>query len=153
MDKSTQGKKSRSKGKAFELKVRSDLEKDGWIVSKWCNNVSEPFEKDIGEFIRKLVPAKAQYNPFFKRIVGEGSGFPDFMIYKKLDEFITPNGEYAVDCYNIMGVEAKSGIGLDKKEKEKCRWLLKNNIFSKIIVATKGIKRGQIVYTEFKNAD
>jgi hypothetical protein len=147
MDKSTQGKKSRSKGKAFELKVRADLEKDGWIISKWCNNVSEPFEQDIGEYIRKLIPAKAQYNPFFKRIVGEGSGFPDFIVYRKCEMVSVCNEK----SYHIFGVECKSGAGLDKKEKDKCRWLLENKIFCKIWIATKGEKRGQIVYTEFKN--
>jgi len=37
--KRTQGKKNRAAGGRFELKVRAELEKQGWIVSKWQNNV------------------------------------------------------------------------------------------------------------------
>ncbi len=38
------GKKSRSQGSRFELKVREDLESKGWVVDKWSNNVE--FEED-----------------------------------------------------------------------------------------------------------
>ncbi|MCH7568478.1 MAG: hypothetical protein IIA87_03570 [Nanoarchaeota archaeon] len=48
----------------------------------------------------------------------------------------------------VIGVEVKSNGYLDKIEKEKCRWLLDNNIFSKILIASKGDKRGEIVYKE-----
>lgn len=71
------GKKSRAQGKAFENKVRADLEKRGYIVCKWTNTV------DLVN--KKLIPAKAQYNPFFKRIVGEGSGFVDFIAFKRVE--------------------------------------------------------------------
>ena len=50
----------------------------------------------------------------------------------------------------IMGVEAKSNGYLTKEEKEKCKWYLDSNIFSKILIAKKGKKRGQIEYIEFK---
>ena len=33
------GRKSRAKGAKFELEVRKDLEKSGWAVAKWTNNV------------------------------------------------------------------------------------------------------------------
>jgi hypothetical protein len=33
------GKNSRAKGKAFELKVRHDLESKGWIVVRWDKQV------------------------------------------------------------------------------------------------------------------
>ena len=62
------GIKSKKIGAQFELEVRADLEKSGWIVSKWNNNVEEieginmPFEK------AKLVHAKPKYNPFTKKI-------------------------------------------------------------------------------------
>ena len=39
MDKKKQGKKNKASGARFELKVREDLEKKGWIVDKWSNNV------------------------------------------------------------------------------------------------------------------
>ncbi len=35
-------------------------------------------------------------------------------------------------------------------EKEKCAWYLKNKIFSKILIAKKGKKRGEIEYMDFK---
>ena len=38
----------------------------------------------------------------------------------------------------------------DKEEKEKCKWYLENNIFSKILVAKKGEKRGEIEHIDFK---
>ncbi|MEK6895630.1 MAG: hypothetical protein AABX48_03850 [Nanoarchaeota archaeon] len=33
------GKKSRASGAKFENKVRENLERMGWIVAKWTNNV------------------------------------------------------------------------------------------------------------------
>ena len=38
---------------------------------------------------------------------------------------------------------------LSKEEKEKCRWYLKNGVFSAIWIAKKGKKRGQIEYDDF----
>ena len=50
----------------------------------------------------------------------------------------------------VIGVESKMDGKLDKIEKQKCRWLLKNNIFSKILIAQKGEKRGEIIYGAFE---
>ena len=141
------GKKSRKDGKAFEVKVRKNLENKGWIISKWGNNVElftdEHDNQDIHTKEGKLIPAKSQYNPFFKRIVGEGSGFPDFIAFRIS----------GCNCDNqyreIIGVECKTGRGLDKIEKDKCKWLIDNNIFSKILIAKKGEKRGEIIYEEY----
>jgi len=36
---SIRGKKSRAAGARFEAKVREDLEKEGWIMARWTNNV------------------------------------------------------------------------------------------------------------------
>ena len=80
---SIRGKKSRAAGGRFELKARKDLEKDGWVVSKWQNNVED------GE----LIPAKRKFNPFLK-ILGLGTGFPDFIAFK------TKKG-----LYDVIGVE------------------------------------------------
>ena len=55
------------------------------------------------------------------------------------------------NMYIIYGVECKSNGKLDKEEKEKCKWLLSNNIFSKILIASKGKKRGSIDYKQFEN--
>ena len=127
------GKSSRAKGKLFEKKVEADLEKDGWTVIK--------FNKQVDLAANKLVTARAQYNPFFKRIVGEGSGYPDFVCLRYL---------YHGNIYEVIGVESKVSGKLDKIEKQKCNWLLKNNIFSRILIASKSEKRGQIKYEEYK---
>ena len=140
------GKKSRRLGKEFEVEVRKDLEKQGWIVSKWSNQIKDG----------KIVPAKGQYNPFFKRIVGEGSGFPDFICFRKSQFPISAeiyhellqdsNGE--MPFYEVIGVESKMKGKLDKIEKEKCAVYFMNKTFSKILIASKcaeGVK-----YEEFK---
>jgi len=130
VDKKLQGKRNRRKGSEFERKVRLDLEKNGWIVSKWNNTIEQG----------KLIPAKRKFNPFL-RVLSIGNGFPDFIAFKHSDK----NSEYS---YDIIGVECKVGKYLDKSEKEKCKWLLDNKIFSKILVAYKGKKRGEICYKE-----
>ena len=163
-DKKTQGKKNRRSGAVFELKVRKDLESRGWIVDKWSNNVE--FTDDLKECLEelplggevpvgKLIPAKRKYNPFNKAL-SIGVGFPDFIAFKKnllakrlmkskgVDEFAEKTS------YEVIGVEAKSNGYLDKTEKEKCKWLLDNHIFSKVLIASKGKKRGEIIYTEYR---
>jgi len=124
------GKQSRAQGAKFELKVRTELESQGWIMDKWTNNV------DLEE--NKIVKAKRKYNPFKKMLV-VGTGFPDFIAFKKLDK-----------NYEVIGVESKMNGTLSKIEKEKCVWYLKNEIFSKILIAKKGEKRGGIEYLNFK---
>lgn len=130
---STRGKKGRAAGKRFELKVRSELERTGYFVVKWTNQV------DLEN--NKLIQAKSKYNPFLKRVMSEGSGFPDFLAY-------TSGVETEVD-----GVEAKLGKYLDSTEKEKVKWLLKNKVFKRIRVAFPGKKRGEIEYEEFINEE
>lgn len=111
---------TRAKGMRFEAKVRKDLESRGFIVSKWQNNV------DLNE--GKLVPARqGKY-----RLTS--TGFPDFISYMKLKN---------VAVY-IFGVECKVRGYLTKKEKEKCKWLIQNNIFDEIFIAKKD--RNQIAY-------
>ena len=123
------GKTSRAQGARFELKVREKLESNNWIIDKWTNNV------DLEE--GKLVKAKRKYNPFKKMLI-VGTGFPDFIAFKLIGE-----------KYDIIGVESKINGILSKIEKEKCRWLLNNKIFSEILIAKKGEKRGQIEYIDF----
>ncbi|MDP2628483.1 MAG: hypothetical protein Q8P15_01140 [Nanoarchaeota archaeon] len=124
------GKKSRSAGANFELRVRKDLEDKGRIVDKWTNNID--FEKN------KIVPAKRKYNPFKKMLV-VGTGFPDFVSIKHIHD----------EVYSVIGVEVKTNGTLSKEEKQKCAWYLKNKIFSEIWVAKKGQKKGQIEYDNF----
>jgi len=161
IDKKTMGKRSRVAGKRFENKVREDLENKEWIVDKWTNNIGmwnnegkevikknniyiiKKTEKEIKfkEIIfDKLIPAKPKYNPFTKRLMMNSAGFPDFIIIRPHEGI----------CFDVMGVESKMSKYLDKEEKEKCKWLLENKIFSKILIAYKGSKRGQILYKNFE---
>ena len=142
-DKKTLGKKSRAAGQRFELKVRKDLEEKGWIVAKWTNNV-EFMCTHKEHCCAILVKVK---NKFLGpgRPMMLGAGFPDFICFRRRKPT-----NYVDKSYDLIGVESKMRGILDKQEKEKCKWLLDNHIFSKILIASKGTKRGQIVYKEFK---
>ncbi len=124
------GKKSRSKGARFELRVRTDLERKGWVVNKFGNNID--LEKD------KMILAKKKYNPFLK-FMAIGTGFPDFISTKNVTG----------DVYHVEGIEVKTNGILSKEEKQKCRWYLQHKVFSKIWIAKIGKKRGEIEYTDF----
>jgi len=152
-EKSKRGKKSRAAGQRFEAKVRQDLESKGWIVSKWMNTVDCDRDGKIG----KLVPAKRKYNPFMKAMT-IGTGFPDFVCFKRIKkEEETIDGtslpkEYQNDnskFFEVIGLEVKSNGYLDQIERGMCLWLLENKIFSKIWIAKKGSKRGEIEYVDF----
>jgi len=167
-----QGKKNKASGARFELKVRKDLEDKGWIVSKWMNNI-ELWESewrknynDTPEMKGKLIPAKHKFRGLGIPMA-IGTGFPDFIVFrpmeieayqsnekimKILEEFnnlITEESKNKM-FYEVNGVEVKSNGYLKPEEKEKCKWLLDNNVFSKILIAKKGTKRGEIIYREFK---
>ena len=132
-----QGKKNQQAGARFERKVRADLEDKGWIVSKWQNNVEFYIDAQKSPHVfGKLIPAKQG------RFRKTSTGFPDFICMKRISMIPAPN-------YEVFGVEAKSKGYLSKEEKEKCKWLLDNNIFNKILIASKGKKRGSIEYNEF----
>ncbi len=112
------GKKSKKSGLDFEAKVRADLEERGWIVCKWVNNI------DLIQ--KKIIPAKRKFNPFSK-VMALGTGFPDFICFQRNEK-----------GYIIWGVECKSNGQLDREEKEKCAFLIENNIFSEVVIARKG---------------
>lgn len=162
------GKASRAAGQRFELKVREDLEKKGWIVDKWSNNVEFYNDEDVHDlpFTKgRLVKVK---NKFLGpgRPMMLGAGFPDFIafrtkyILRDVSGINPKNNEiyYVQECSlgkkywikELISVESKMRGILDKQEKQKCKWLLDNNIFSKILIAQKGEKRGEIIYKEFK---
>lgn len=126
-EKSKIGKKSRIDGAKFELVVRLELEKKGWVVIKNPNNVIE--DKDN---IKHFKQGKSKYNPFTKRLMMNSGGFPDFLCYRTME--LTPIDE---NHYEIIGVECKTNGKLDKEEKEKVKWLLEKKIFSKILIASK----------------
>jgi len=131
------GKRSKSAGLRFELRVRKDLEDKDWIVDKWSNNV----DLEIG----KVIVAKKnwKFNPFRKIMMplAQGTGFPDFICFQKM-------GDY----YKVIGVEVKKNGILSKVEKEKCKWLLDKEVFSEIWVG-KGVKEGRrlgVRYDDFR---
>jgi len=119
------GKKSKSKGGVFELKVRKDLEAKGWIVDKWTNNV------DLDE--GRVVGAKRKFNPF-KKVMTIGTGFPDFVCFRLIGD----------RQYNVAGFEVKTNGMLSKVEKEKGGFLLKQKVFNDVFIAKKGEKRGTL---------
>lgn len=131
------GKKSRAAGQRFERKVREDLEKRKWIVSKWMNNVKDG----------KLVQSKAKFRGN-KIPMAIGTGFPDFLVFRRRTE------TKGVVNYEIIGVESKINKYLDKKERKNCEWLLDNKIFDKIFVAYKVKKKNRVkvLYKKFKKS-
>lgn len=169
--KKTQGKKNREAGARFELKVRADLESKGWVIDRWTNNVEwleDNINKPPEEREGKLITAKPKTLFINGRrvIINMWTGFPDFVAFtnRRYMGEIFENGGFGIplvasdgktpmnepqERYAVMGVECKSNGYLTKEEKEKCKWLLEKNIFSKILVAKKGKKRGEIEYNEF----
>lgn len=129
------GSKSKSSGSQFELRVRKDLVGKNWIVDKWTNNLD--LEKE------EIVPAKRLFRKFKNNmgVMTIGTGFPDFICFQNRNE-----------GYQIIGVEVKSNGILNRIEKEKCVWYLKNKIFSDIWIAKKQkIKnRIHVIYENFR---
>lgn len=171
-EKQKQGKKNRQAGARFELKVRADLEKQGWIVDKWSNNVEFEYELSTGKILNfdslmkngekeisknlkvkdktRLIKVKNKFLGPNKPMM-LGAGFPDFEAKRFLGVIHHDFKEVGIKAgpvYEVIGIEAKSNGILDKQEKEKCKWLLENKIFSKILIAQKGEKRGTIKYKE-----
>ena len=162
--KKLQGKRNRASGARFELKVRKDLEDKGWVVSKWMNNVliqdlNENVELPNGKIKHlelknfSLIPAKHKFRgPGIPMAIG--TGFPDFIAFKLGEELSTPWGQHSriveqIKIPEVIGVECKINGYLKPEEKEKCKWLIDNNKFSKILIAKKGTKRGEITYNEY----
>ncbi len=102
-------------------------------------------EVDVVGYNGRLIQAKNKWaGP--DRPMMMGAGFPDFICFRVV---------YDTECditYEVVGVESKINGELDKIEKEKCLWLLKNNIFSKILIAEKTKVKNKIVivYHDFK---
>ena len=144
-----EGKKNRAAGRDFELRVRKDLVEKGWIVDKWGNNVEfetlihQPYETKIKT--GKLIQAKNKWaGP--GRPMMMGAGFPDFIAFR-ISDSIGPH-----NYCEVIGVESKINGTLSKLEKEKCKWLLENNIFSRILIAEKTKIKNRIVikYHDFE---
>ncbi len=165
------GKKARASGQRFELKVRKDLEEKKWIVSKWMNNVERDwckcnshypgifFCENCKKYFEhgsqpnkaplKLIPAKHKFRgPGIPMAIG--TGLPDFIAFTTFGGTNIIHTEFGeIEGYHcVIGVECKSNGYLTKEEKEKAKWYLDNNIFSKFLIAKKGKKRGEIEYVE-----
>lgn len=163
------GTKSRKQGGIFEARVRKDLESKRFICDKWTNNVEFGYYDELGNFIPKkwkdltlkngehypnpncrLVKAKNKWaGP--NRPMMMGAGFPDFIAFRLRTERNYESEQFPRIEHEIIGVESKINGKLDREEKEKCKWLLENNIFSKILVASKTKIKNKIVveYREF----
>ncbi|MCK4650537.1 hypothetical protein KAT36_04910 [Candidatus Pacearchaeota archaeon] len=128
------GSMSKSSGGTFELRVRKDLERKGWIVDKWSNNLN--LDED------KIVSAKRRFRKFNANIgvMTIGTGFPDFVCFQKIKDGL----------YKVIGVEVKMNGKLSREEKEKCVWYLENKVFAEILVARK-VKEGGRVRIEYED--
>jgi len=150
-----QGKRNKRNGLLFEKRVKDDLKKEGWKVSKWNNNV---------EFKKDTIPQKN--SPYDEEIlVGECStskpskfrlmqtGFPDFIAYKqvRVEGKSLTVGRFGgpAKLYEIIFVECKTKGYLSKEEKDKAVWYLKKSYCSKFFVAKK-TKQGRSVVVEYK---
>ena len=151
-EKHIMGKHSRAAGKRFELKVREDLEKEGWIVIRWDKNVELSTTMGL-QFIYpsktrgKLVRVKPKFNPFTKSLMMNSGGFPDFICIKE-GLFDTPMGikmRLTPPAFEVQFVESKINGILDKTEREKIEWI-KQNLKIPVFIASKGKKRGTINY-------
>ena len=124
-EKIIQGRKNRMKGLAFERKVREDLEKKGWIVSKYQNNLEFPeiLLASVDQPSALCVPAK------MGRFRTNQNGFPDFICYKYF-------GDLGKDLYQIIFVEVKMKGYMKPEEKKKALWYLENNYCLDFFVAS-----------------
>jgi hypothetical protein len=139
LTKEQQGRRNRQKGSEFERKVRKELEDDGWFVIKNPNKVN--FEKN------KFTSSKPKFNPFTKKIMMYGNGFPDFICYR-IDTKIKG---YDYCLYKIIGVECKTNGYLSKEEKKMCDWILAQGLFREMWIAKKD-KNGNVAYKSYGEA-
>lgn len=121
---------SNKKGLRFETKVREDLIKRGFFVSKYHNNVN--LSK------KQCIPAKPGK---FRKMQ---TGFPDFIAYRKL----------MAHSYDVIYVEAKKRGYLDFVEKKKAEFFLNNNFCSSFHIAYEGTnpddrRKKEVRYKEY----
>ena len=114
------------------------------------------------EELGKLIPAKRKYlGPGSPMAIG--TGFPDFIAFRsdigahgsggnlysgQKPSTVADRWEWT---HAVIGVESKSNGKLDRDERMKCRWLLENKIFNKILIAEKIKVKNKIVviYKDF----
>ena len=125
------------------------------LLSVWMNNVEFNIEYQ-GDAVQ-VIPDEVVVGKLIQAKQGRfrltSTGFPDFIAFKqlrKVETIIGPSKMVEPYPYVIYGIEVKSNGYLTKEEKEKCRWYLDHGTFNKILIASKGNKRGEIEYNEFK---
>lgn len=96
-EKSRIGRASRIKGAKFEKAIREELELEGWIVTKWNNNI------DLDT--KTMIAARSN------RFRARSTGFPDFLCLKPLE---------GTNLHSIRLIEVKYNGYLDPIEREKC---------------------------------
>jgi hypothetical protein len=158
-----QGKKNRASGKAFELKVRADLESKGWIVFRNSNDVEfgkgsvllDLTKQDMKNGIvgkalcnsAKFSQAKSKWNPFTRRPMMTQSGFPDFVCVRLVPKEKI-SGLIQYPTWHIQFVECKVNGTLSKTEKEKIEWI-KCDLQIPVFVASKE-KEGRTVVVKYE---
>lgn len=147
------GKKYKSAGNTFEVRVRNDLIEKGWVVDKWRNNVEfatkkEEFEESqISSIKARIIYAKNRFLGPGKPVM-LGAGFPDLLAFRRQH---LGGGKYDF-CYDVIGVEVKTKGKLSKLEKQKCKFMLTQKIFNRILVASK-TKVGRKIVIHYEELD
>lgn len=113
------GKKNRINGANFERKVRSELEKKGWIVARWTNQLEEG----------KIIPAKVNF-----RFGNRNNGFPDYIAFK-----INLQTSQTIS-FRIVLIECKLNAVINKEELAKIN-LLQDRYLLEVRVAFKEGKK------------
>ena len=128
-------KKAKADGAKFEKKTREHYEDMGWVVTKWRNNI----DLQTG----KIVKANNFYIPGRGNVMG--SGFPDFVIFKK---------NHHDSHYEVIFIESKLNGFLSKEEKLKLKVL--NELGHKTLIAYEdkscqnNIRIREFIYTDGK---
>ena len=144
-EKRLQGKRNRRKGLEFGRKVKKDLESQGWIVTKWNNNLKE-VEKykndneakfDIKYNDYKCVASKP--GPFRQM----QTGFPDFMAFKP---------SHLPNLYEVDFIECKVNGRMKKEENAKAQWYLNSNYCNEFWIASLD-DNGDIYYNNKKGEE
>lgn len=135
----------------------SDENSENWQ----CGQYYDALKKKMycGKCKGKLIPAKVTWRrtPHGMFPMGLNSGFPDFIAFKKIEHIQIHDGDSTQisikhhNLYEVIGVESKLTGTLDKLEKQKCRWLIDKDIFSRILVSKKLKIKNKIVveYIDF----
>lgn len=128
MDARKQGRINRRNGAEFELVVRKEMVKQGWVVQKHNNNI------DLDN--KCFVQAKGN------RFRMTTTGFPDFLA------FMGSNALRNFKVFKLMFVEVKTNNILDKTEKLKMNWLIENGY--NCWVAYQGATKKEVLWRKFE---